>query len=368
MNLRFVFIGEMELLGLFKDFFKGLTFMAYAFLFLYLLRTENGRYLKVISHVHFVIILFSLLHHPISPFSGIFGEIKSFLLTSNSAQFNSADLTNEMLYIKHGISDRFRLSGPFSNTITFSYFAFSSYVLHFYLFIKTKKKYYLFVLALLFICAIFSQTRSLIAGLFFITAGYFFLSKFNNSASKFLVVMVSFFAVISLTLFTNMNMFSNSRVASVSSNGGESDSRPLLWLTGVTAVFSHPLGVSDKDYDATRYIMAEKYGMPALRNLSAHNGFINVGFHYTFIGYILFLSFLFFVSKTIRQLQHNYKILFALTILGYLIHTSFHNTFVFDTDYPFLYLIMIIGFEFICNKEKVVNEDEKPSSSLLKLK
>nr|WP_298927254.1 O-antigen ligase family protein [uncultured Allomuricauda sp.] len=343
MNLKFIIVGNIDLLVLIKDAFKGFTFIIYAFLFVVLLK-KGTKYLRIITWVHLGILIFSLLHHPLSPIAGEIQEFKKTLLTSNSASMQSADLSNEEIYIEHGYANRFRLSGPFAFAITFSYFAITSFILNLFLFMKTNKKFYLLVLGLLVITAFLSQTRSLILGIFIISAAYILLIKNTGARYKFRLFVASIFSFLALLAVFNSISSIDSRITSTDGTGGGSDNRPLLWTTGIMAVVENPFGVTDAEYDVTRREMFERYGDSSLLHLTSHNGLINVGFQYTFFGYILFAFFSYFLYKHAITLPKSYKILFVSSLLGYLVHTSFHNNFILYADYPFLIILMLIGY------------------------
>ncbi|WP_418499185.1 O-antigen ligase family protein [Flagellimonas sp.] len=343
MNLRFLALGEIESLDIVRDLFKGFTFIIFSFLFVIIIK-EGTKYLRVISWVHLAILIFSLLHHPLSPIAGQVQDFKEILLTSNDSQMGEADLSNEETYIEHGLANRFRLSGPFAFAITFSYFAISSFILNLYLFMKTRKKFYLVVLGLLIVTAFLSQTRSLILGLFIISAGYFLIIQNKNARYKFNLFVASLFSILILALVSSSITSIDSRVTSADGTGGGSDNRPMLWATGILAVVENPFGVTKTDYDKTRQAMFEVSGDSSILHLTSHNGLINVGFQYTFFGYILFGAFVYFLLKRTLKLPRDYKILFLLSLFGYLVHTSFHNNFILYADYPYLMVLILIGY------------------------
>lgn len=356
MNVRFLLIGEistaLEIQKIYTDLFKGFTFIMYAFLFLIVLN-KGLKYVRVICWVHLLIIIFSLLHHPLSPLSSQVSEIKKTILTSNDSehvQFNSSG--NEDIYIKQGLASRFRLSGPFAFAIPFSYFAFSSFILAFFMFIKTRKKFYLIMIGLLFVCAFLSQTRSLILGFIVITGGYFYLKKEKSIKYKFHLYVATFFAIVPLILFIS-SISVESRVTQGASHA--QDDRPLFWAAGIFAVMENPFGVTNDAYDEMKYYVYYKYGGgPGLLELTSHNGLINVGFNYTFFGYIVFLFFTIFLLKNASLSPPNLKLFFRLILAGYLVHTSFHNNFIFYADYPSLMMPILIGYE----SEKYFNSIE----------
>lgn len=343
MNLWFLAVGEIKSMDLVKEIFKGITFIIFSYLFVLVLK-KGTRYLRVISWVHLGIIIFALLHHPLSPVAAQVQDFKKELLTSNDADMGEADLSNEETYIEYGMANRFRLSGPFAFAITYSYFAISSFILNLFLFMKTRKKFYLLVLGLLIVTAFLSQTRSLILGMFIVSAGYFLLIQNKTARYKFNLFVTGLFSILILVLASHSLSTIDSRVTSTESTGGGSDNRPWLWATGILAVLENPFGVTESDYDKTRRAMFEASGDSSLLILTSHNGLINVGFQYTFFGYILFAFFIFFLIRQAKELPKDYKYLFYLSLFGYWVHTSFHNNFILYADYPFLMILILIGY------------------------
>tara|TARA_R110002111_G_scaffold262376_2_gene338266 strand:+ start:886 stop:2184 length:1299 start_codon:yes stop_codon:yes gene_type:complete len=357
MNVRFLIIGELftelQVKKIYTDLFKGFTFIVYPYLFLIVLN-KGLKYVRVICWFHLIIVIFALLHHPLSPVSSQVSEIKKTILTSNDSehiQFNASG--NEDIYIKQGLANRFRLSGPFAYAIPFSYFAFSSFILAFFMFIKTHKKFYLILLGLLLLCAFLSQTRSLILAFIVIIGGYVYLKKEKNIKYKFSIYAASLVALIPLII-----IMSSISVESRVTQGGTShaqDNRPLLWLAGVLAVMENPLGVTKEGYDEMKYYVYSEYdGDQGVLELPSHNGIVNIGFNYTFFGYFVFLIFIIYLLRNASLAPPNLKLFFRLTFTGYLIHTSFHNNFILFADYPILMMPILIGYE----SEKYFNHIE----------
>lgn len=343
-NLRFLVMGEIGSLMVLIDLFKGLSFIVYSSLF-FLLAQKNLRYVKIILMCHFIICLFSLLQHPLSPIAGEMLEIKKILFSSATDEGIVGALENEIAYISGGHADRFRMAGPFANTISFSYFAITSFCLAFFMYVKTRKNFYMIVLGTVFICSILSQTRSLLLGELIIIFGYLFLSPQKKRPLYQLGIV---FSGVVLALFVafgqNYLIPQNSRLTTTSSEG-RSDSRPLLWLTGISAAVNYPLGVSKKEYKSVKKEMYAKYGKTSILHLTSHNGIINIGIYYSILGYLLLFLFVKFLLMHNKNSNRQMRYFFALCLMGYAIHVSFHNNIILSADYPYLMVLILIGLE-----------------------
>lgn len=352
MNLKMAIFGDIEFKEVYTDFVKCFSFLAFSFLFLFIAK-KDPKYVNIILFVHFLICVFAFLQHPMSPVAGQMLEIKRHLYsaaaTAEDAQSISKKLGTEEAYISGGYGDRFRLAGPFASTIGFSYFAISSFILAFYMYLRYKKRYYLWFLGVLFVASILTQTRSLLLGEIFLVFGYLFFAPVKrHGLYKLGLVAGALVAVFFIYASKDLLSSSGSRITKLSSEN-QSDSRPLLWVTAIYAVTAHPFGISEKDYAAVRKEMFLKFGHPAILVLPSHHGLINMGFHYSILGYVLFFFFVLFLLRYINMLNPAYALFFKLTFVAYFIHTSFHNNFILHADYPFLMVLMLIGVEWSQN-------------------
>ncbi|WP_036384319.1 O-antigen ligase [Muricauda sp. MAR_2010_75] len=344
-NLRILALNEIETKYVLIDLFKGFSFIVFSYLF-FLIAQKNLKYVNVVLIGHFFICLFALLQHPISPIASEMFEFKRFLFSNvTEGSRVSGTLENEDMYISGGYADRFRLAGPFASTISFSYFAISSFCMAFFMYIKTKKRIYMGLLGVLFVCSILTQTRSLLLGELVIIGGYFFFVPHKKrpmyqSAMFVAGLLLSLFVVVGQDYF----LPKNSRLTKLSSEG-ESDSRPLLWLTGVTAAVTYPFGVSQKEYKAVKQDMYHKFGHTAILHLTSHNGIINVGIYYSLLGYGLLFMLVKFLLEHNRNSNSIMRVFFILCLLGYATHISFHNNIFLSADYPFFMVLMLLGLE-----------------------
>ena len=352
MNLKMAISGDIEFEEVYTDLVKCFSFLVFSFLFLFIAKKDQ-KYINVVLIGHFLITLFALLQHPLSPISFQMFEIKKQLFAALPTETILKQLEMEGAYISGGYGDRFRLSGPFSSTIGFSYFAISSFIITFYMYLQHKKKYYLWYLGLLFVASVLTQTRSLLLAEILLVFGYLFFAPGERSG-LYKIGLIASAVIMMCFAFASTNFLStgNSRITQLSSDN-ESDSRPLLWATGVYTVISYPFGVSSKDYQTARKEMFFKYGHSAILTLPSHNGLINVGFHYSFFGYVVFLFFVLFLLRYITLLAPSNVVFFRLALLAYLVQSSFHNDFILNSDYPFFMVLMLIGLEHIKRVDKV---------------
>lgn len=357
-NFKLAILGEIEFELVYTEFVKCFSFLVYSYLFL-LIAKKDMKYVNIIVFIHFLICVFAFLQHPLSPIAPQMFEFKKLLYASVIDDPAMGILMNEEAYISGGLGNRFRLSGPFPHSISFSYFAISSFVINFYMYLKYKRKFYLVFLIVLFLASLLSQTRSLLLAEIFLVFGYLFFAPFKrHGLYKLAMVTGALIAIFFVYAAKNLLTTGNSRITNISEKGGESDVRPLLWVTGVYAVILHPLGISDQDYMEVKMEMFRKYGNPGILTLSSHNGLINMGFHYSFLGYFLFFFFISFLLSYINLLEPKYVVVFRLVLISYLLHTSFHNNFILNADYPFLMVLMLISVD-AYNKNNLLEKTDR---------
>jgi hypothetical protein len=343
MNLRSVAIlnegTDVLLIGLVKCF----SFLVFSFLF-YLIAKENIKLVNIIIAVHIGICVFAILQHPLSPMSSQIHEIKKTLFASIEMEEGIAKkLNNQEEYIKLGIGIRFRASGPFASAITFSYFLLSTFFLNVYMYFRQKKGIYLWFIGFIMICSFLTQTRSLILAEFFILFGIFVFIH-NEKLNSYKVILILIGLIVSLVSINKIeSFFSSNKESRLTKLDDEGSHRPLLWLTGLYAVASHPFGITSEEYEDVRREMFYKYGKKAVLTLPSHNGFVNVGFNFTLFGYPIIIFFFLFVFKHIKMHISTYKILFTLYIISYFIHSAFHNNFIFYSDYDVYMVLMLIS-------------------------
>ncbi|MFT4610844.1 MAG: hypothetical protein ACJA1H_000533 [Glaciecola sp.] len=345
----------LESKSLLENLFKTLSFLVFAFLF-YLIVKEDIWYLKFIVVIHLLICVFAILQHPMSPVSTQIHEIKLQLYSSvDHSDATARKLKNQETHITYGVSNKFRLSGPFVSTTTFSYFLMVTFFFNLYLYFRTNKRIYVFTTGFVILCSLLTQTRSLVLAIALMLVGVFLVIN-NNSRFNYLKVIITVIVLISsLVLMNKVDSLlsgSDSRLTDMTENP-EATSRPMLWLTGLTAIAKHPLGITTEQYDKVRQEMSKKHGKAALAFLNSHNGLINIGFNYSMIGYLIFFMFSVFIIKSSKLLSKNFKYLFYLFFLAYFINISAHNNFIFVSDYDILMALMIIPLHYMYEQDSL---------------
>src|SRR5690606_14949160 len=117
-----------------------------------------------------------------------------------------------------------------------------------------------------------------------LVGGYLFFTPAKKHALyKLGLITAGLAGIIFLYTTRDIVLDGSSRLTKVS---GQSDSRPLLWMTGVYTVFNNPFGVSEQEYSQARKEIFFSFGNPVVLLMSTHNGFLNLGFHYSIFGYI----------------------------------------------------------------------------------
>lgn len=350
MNLKLSIINGVEFKPVLVGLIKSFSFIAFTFLIL-LLAKKDKKYLDYIIYTHIFIFVFALLQHPLSPIATIITDFKRILFGNIENEYVARKLLKQVTYIQYGISDRFRLSGPFPSTINLSYLLFTSFCLNIYMLYNYKKRFYLISAAFVLIISLLTQTRSLILAEGFIIIG---LLAFNYSAKRNLykigLVILSFTFI--LGYFTKQYNSSNQARSTFDVN----DNRPLLWYTGLVAVVKHPFGITQKQYNEVRNVMYVRFEDPYVKVLAPHNGLVNIGLNYTIIGYIIIILFLVFLIKNINYLDKQFKTIFLLFIFGYFMHISFHNTFIFIDDYNILIVVILLNLQLNRNKPNLIDE------------
>lgn len=343
-NLTLAINEGLEIKTLFENLFKSISFIIFAFLF-YLVVKKDIWYLKFIVVIHLFICLFALLQHPLSPVAAQIHEIKLQLFGNiDQSDATLRKLTNQETHITYGVIDKFRLSGPFVSTTTFSYFLLVTFFFNIYLFFRTNKRIYILTTLFVILCCLLTQTRSLVFAISFIIIGLFIFIN-NNSNFNFLKIFTTvILLIISLTYLSNIDSFlkSNSSRLTTLSDDPYSAGRSLLWLSGLRAVATYPFGITDEQYSEVKIQMARDYGKDGLSFLDSHNGLINIGLNYTVIGYFVILIFFNFINKFTQLLTKNFRCLFYLFYGGYLLNIFFHNNFIFISDYEILMILMLI--------------------------
>lgn len=360
MNVKLAAFNNSDSSLILQSFFKCISFIVFSYLFLLIIK-EDIKYLNYIIVLHLGICLFALLQHPLSPLSSQMHELKMMLFKGQDGNLSLAKkLQNQELYIDLGISNKFRLSGPFASSITFSYFLLSTFFLNLFMYLKTEKRLYMLSTGFVILCSLLCQTRSLLLAEVVILISVF-LFIHNAKINSYKVIFTILGLVTSLVFIEKIDqIFSSSETTRLTKFNDSGSERTQLWATGVYAVMSNPFGVTEEQYQIAKQEMYNKYGNPGILHLPSHNGFINVGFNYTIFGYFIIIGFFFFLVKYARQLFRDYRILFYAFFIGYILHSCFHNNFIFYSDYDVYYVLMLLPFQLMLQR----NQSEKTENDV----
>lgn len=357
MNLKLAIWDKLEFEIVYTEFTKSFSFLAFSFLFL-LIAKKDIKYVNLLVFVHFAICIFAFLQHPLSPFASQMLEIKRFLYSSAESDRILGKLKTEGVYIDGGYGGRFRLAGPFVTSINFAYFAISSVIINFYLYLKYKKRIYLFYLAVLLVASFFTQTRSLLLAEIVLIFGFLFFGPFKKQGLyKMAIVLGLSMALLFVYFGKDYLSTGDSRITKIS-DGQHGDGRPLLWLTAAHTVVNYPFGITAENYMEVKKEMFIRYGHPIILTMPSHNGLINIGFQYSFLGYILFFFLVIFLLHFINLLEPKYAVFFKLALVAYLINAFFHNNFVLSEDYTFYLVLMLIPLNMYTENNLLEKNDQ----------
>lgn len=349
MNIKLVMFNGAETKIIYVSFVKCFSYIVFSYLFLLIVK-ENTKYLNIIIAIHLGICVFGLLHHPISPLSSQVHQIKTSLYKGVEGNEGlSKKLTGQDRYIQEGISNRFRMSGPFPSPIPFAYFLLSALFLNLYMYLRSNKKIYLFNLSIILLCSFMSQTRSLIlAEVVMIMIFWVFINNKRINTYKVGIVIT----VLALAVLYVNRPSSSVQTGESSRMTKFNDRRELLWITGMYAIAKHPFGISKEQYAEVRREMYYITGSLTVLYMPSHNGFINTAFNYTVIGYFLMIGFCIFIYKRTKPLSKNYRIIFNTFYIAYIINATFHNNFLFYSDYTVYMVLMLITIHYQYEKNK----------------
>ena len=346
-DFRFALSGNLEFEKLLRDCARFLSYVSFAYLFLFVAK-KSLRYVNIILLCQCMSFGFAVLQHPASPFAGTMMQIKQSLFAPLEVNEMEENFAAEEEYVTLGMGEKFRVSGPFNNSIALAYLSLSSFFLSYYMFYRTRYKLYLLNCAFIMFVSVLSQTRSvLLAELLFATGLLAFSQYPKVRVFSRTVFAIGAFAFVFNSVFDNILLRSpegepSTRILKFNDEGSD---RPLLWVTGLYAVGSNPVGITEREYMEAKKEMFSVFKSPAILAVAAHNGFVNIGFNYTILGYFAFIVFGMFLVAQSGRLPYSLKIIFRLFFIAYMINSFFHNNFIFDSDYDVLMVMMVMSIE-----------------------
>lgn len=321
-----------------RKFIKSFTYLIYFMLSYDGIRRHAKPFLVAYVWVAFGAGVLAFFQSPITPFTseawvfkmkffgananGAFGEVQSELASAT---------TFEQLI---------RVSGPFGYVITYSYALFTGIALSIYVYINTRKKLFLGIFFFLVVISVLTLTRSLI-----LATGIVGLALARTFSLKQYVVM----GVMAIALFFYLDgpkyfkVLGESRLQNFSSD--KEARRDLLSLCGLETVIRYPLGITPANYDEVRREYFERYNNHILLIGVHHNGFISLGFTFTILGMFLFFYFLWVCRWFWADIRKEVKWFFLITLGAYVIHSIFHNSFIFVGDYNIMTVVALFCWE-----------------------
>lgn len=346
-DIRLSILGSIDPEKVFRDIARYLAFVSFSYLFIFIIK-KNIKFANIILFCHFLWVVFAVLQHPLSPVSNQVLAIRQQMFASVEKEGLSNRLQAEEAYIESGEGTRFRVSGPFHSPIALAYLMINSLFLSYYMYVKTKKKGYLSYCIFLFMVSLLTQTRSLMwAELAFVSGIFFFNTNMKTRILSRVAAVFSLLLLITLVISSGGSDTSiaedSTRLTRLDDKGSD---RPLLWLTGLTVVTTHPFGFTDDEYYQVKRQMYMLYKSPAILAVETHNGLIAVGFDYSIFGYIAFFFFAFQLFRFVAVLNDRIRLTFMLFFGAYMVNSFFHNNFIFSSDYEILLAVMLVAYEY----------------------
>jgi hypothetical protein len=360
-DLRLAMTDVIDVETVMRDIARFISFVAFAYLFLFIINRDI-RYINIVLFFNFCSFLFAAAQHPSSPVAQQVYEIRQKLFASVDQEDVQENIATEEEYIESDLGARFRVSGPFNTPINLAYLLLSSFFLSAFMYHRKKRSIYLINCIFIVFVSLLSQTRSVILAELLFTGGLLFYIQ--NAKLRVFFRAALCIGVAAAIVFAAGKSFDDegsgdpkSRLLKFNDEGSD---RPLLWLTGLYAIGTHPFGMSPNQYMQAKKEMYLFFKSPSILMVEAHNGFINLGFHYTIIGYIVFGVFAVFLVKATRKLRPPESTMFGLFLLAYIWNAAFHNNFIFDSDYDVLMVVTLLCFEANAAVAKVADDEEKP--------
>jgi hypothetical protein len=297
--------------------------------------------LQIILIVNSIIMLVAFFQSSLTPFTDIAWDLKNNYFSLNTVGYDD------------NITFRKRVTGFYSTSIPLAYVLTMNMIITVYLYLKNKSNIYIMYFVFLGVIAILSLTRSVVLSwvVLFLYISFIGLTK-AKITNKILFIILLFFSFSYATNIYLNNMDSLDRVTNT--NGASAQGRLPLAITGLYATVKYPFGISKENYKIVKEEMYEILHNKNILKYSSHNGVVNIGLKYTFFGLIIFILFLFYMIKLIKQnLPSEMKYFFIVAFFAYLANSLFHNTFIIIDDFYGIILFSIIAYEYKINYTKV---------------
>lgn len=264
------------------------------------------------------------------------------------SSFSKAVIENSSWLVNIGGKTFFRAVAVFPDPHMLAFYLNLVLFLPLAIFLKKKKKIYLFSFLILFVGSLLTFSRGGYVGLFFGVVA-FLLVFLKNIKSKYkVVILVALVAIIALTFSSNLV---HQRVASIFDlNEGSNSGRIETWSKAVKIIEENPLGVGIGNYPLEVKATAQ-YREP----IYAHNTYMDIAAELGILSAIVWLCLLGVNLYCFFKKAGN-EVVFAGLFAGlatFMAH-SFFDTAIFSPTVLTLFLI-IISF----NNLSIKDEDTK---------
>tara|TARA_B110000902_G_scaffold265347_1_gene349368 strand:- start:951 stop:2261 length:1311 start_codon:yes stop_codon:yes gene_type:complete len=322
------------------DMAKNIFFIMYFYL-AYFLSTRYVDGYKIIILVLFLGFVLAFFQHPLTPLTSETMDFKLEYFSGNLLKGGSEKLEDA---INYGYEVT-RVSGPYGYSITLSYVLITAAIITIRLYLKENSLKYIALFIFIFFISLLSLTRSVILSMLILSFYliYYFLKGRGSSITKVLVLLLlSFFSVTLLSYFIIGN---DPFMRVFSFNDSSANARLPLLLTGIIAVIENPLGVPTAAYMEVKDLMYMTYQNHHILTKTSHNGIINIGFEYTFLGYFLFAFFIMETRSHLIGIDKVKRTFWLCALFSYFTHVMFHNEMMFISDYHSLLFLALLASE-----------------------
>lgn len=323
-----IFISAIRLILMFMVFYT-----------IYFIISKDIKYLNLLLVLNFPILLVAFFQSDLTPLTDFAWDLK----------FN---------YFRGPPEDtpwyRTRVNGLYEYAIPLGYVLVTNMIISSYLYKKFGTNIYFYYFIFLGIISAFTLTRSVMLswGIVFIYMIYLSMKK-TNIVKKSMFIL-TLFAIISYGANVYIeNTDSFDRLSSTSDQSAQG--RLPLAITGMYTLIMHPFGLTDKEYKIAKEEMYAIYQNKNILDFASHNGLLNLGFVYTFIGLLSFFLYILYVMILTRdRFDKDNKIFFTVAVFAYLGNAMFHNNFIFYMDFYGFILLAILAFEY-AESDKQIN-------------
>lgn len=316
-----------------------LILMFMVFYTIYFIISKDIKYLNLLLLLNFPILLVAFFQSDLTPLTDFAWNLK----------FNYFRGPEDTPWF------RTRVNGLYEYAIPFGYVLVTNMIISSYMYKKFGTNIYFYYFIFLGIVSTFTLTRSVMISwvIVFIYIIYLGMKKINIVKKS--IFIITLFAMISYGV--NAYTENTDRFSRLSSTSDESaQGRLPLAITGLYTLVTHPFGLTDQEYKIAKEEMYALYQNQNILDFASHNGLLNLGFVYTFMGLLSFFLYIIYVMILSRdRFDKDNKIFFTIALFAYLGNALFHNNFIFYMDFYGFILLAILAFEYT-ESDKQINK------------